>query len=104
MKQAPTPPSEPAEPQAHLGIEADARFEADARCTVVFCNLWGEGGMRHYSESLVMALAPAARVFYLRNYPSEVASEGFQADLNLNPFRPQNYRALLQIVCAVWRL
>ncbi len=43
---------------------------APAPGPVVLINLWAQSGMKHYSESLVHALAPAAEVFYLRNYES----------------------------------
>lgn len=43
---------------------------------VVFINLWAEGGMKHYSESLVHALAPATDVLYVRNYESCVPVSG----------------------------
>ena len=63
---------------------------------VVFINFWREGGMRHYSESIVHALRGAARVFYLRNYPSDVAEDGAVLDCDFHPLRPRNWLALLR--------
>ncbi|MES2571677.1 MAG: glycosyltransferase family 4 protein [Verrucomicrobiota bacterium] len=53
--------------------------------------------MKHYSESLVKALAPAAPLFFIRNYRVEEPGEGMLADLTLNPLRPGNYRELWRI-------
>ncbi len=63
---------------------------------VVFINFWREGGMRHYSESLVHAFGPV-RVFYVRNYPSAVAARGVQIDCDFHPLRPRNWSALLRV-------
>ena len=49
---------------------------------VVFINLWPQSGMKHYSESLVHALAPAADVFYVRNYESCVTVPSRLVKLN----------------------
>jgi glycosyltransferase involved in cell wall biosynthesis len=64
---------------------------------VVFINIWREGGMRHYSDSIVHALRGAARVFYLRNYPSDVAEDGAVLDCDFHPLRPRNWLALLRV-------
>ncbi len=52
------------------------------RATVVYINLWAGSGMKHYSESLVHALAPAAEVFYIRNYESRVPSDAWRVELD----------------------
>lgn len=64
---------------------------------VVFINLWREGGMRHYADSLVHALGDAVPVFYLRNYPSPVAPDGLVLDVDFHPLRPGNWWGLLRI-------
>ena len=71
---------------------------------VVFINLWGQGGMKHYSESLVNALAPATRLFYIRNYPGGQPVDGMIVDLTLNPFRLKNAWELFRITRALLRL
>lgn len=63
---------------------------------VVFINFWREGGMRHYSESLVNAFGPA-EIFYVRNYPSAVAANGEQLDCDFHPLRPRNWIALARV-------
>jgi len=55
---------------------------AHLRGPVVFINLWAQSGMKHYSESLMHALAPAAGIFYLRNYESRLEVPGRQVRLN----------------------
>ena len=64
---------------------------------IVFINFWREGGMRHYSESLVHALQPAARVCYLRNYEGETGAEGPVIELDFRPLRGRNWSALVRI-------
>jgi glycosyltransferase involved in cell wall biosynthesis len=64
---------------------------------IVFINFWREGGMRHYSESLVHALQPAARVCYLRNYEGETGAEGPVIDLDFHPLRTSNWAAMIRI-------
>jgi len=55
---------------------------ASLRGPVVFINLWAQSGMKHYSESLMHALAPAVEVFYLRNYESCLEVPGRQVRLH----------------------
>jgi glycosyltransferase involved in cell wall biosynthesis len=55
------------------------------RGPVVFINLWPQSGMKHYSESLVHALAPAAAVLYVRNYDSVLPVESLR--VRLDPLR-----------------
>ncbi|HYR58799.1 MAG TPA: glycosyltransferase family 4 protein [Chthoniobacteraceae bacterium] len=64
---------------------------------IVFINFWREGGMRHYSESLVHALQPAARVFYLRNYDGATGAEGAVLDLDFRPLRPRNWPGVARV-------
>ena len=64
---------------------------------IVFINFWREGGMRHYSESLVHALQPAARVCYLRNYEGETEAEGPVIDLDFHPLRGRNWVAVARL-------
>lgn len=71
---------------------------------VVFINFWREGGMRHYSDSIVHALHGAARIFYLRNYPSDVAEDGAVLDCDFHPLRPRNWLALLHAARLLLRL
>jgi glycosyltransferase involved in cell wall biosynthesis len=54
---------------------------------VLFINLWPSSGMKHYSESLVYALAPAVEVVYVRNYESCVNCEALR--VNLDPVKPR---------------
>jgi len=56
---------------------------------VVFINLWPQSGMKHYSESLVHALAPGAEVLYVRNYESGVPVEALR--VKLDPVRPGSW-------------
>ncbi len=64
---------------------------------IVFINFWREGGMRHYAESLVHALQPAAPVCYLRNYEGETAADGAVIDVDFHPLRPRNWIAVIKI-------
>jgi glycosyltransferase involved in cell wall biosynthesis len=64
---------------------------------IVFVNFWREGGMRHYAESVVHALQPAARVCYLRNYEGETGAEGPVIDLDFHPLRARNWAAIIRI-------
>jgi glycosyltransferase involved in cell wall biosynthesis len=70
---------------------------------VVFINFWSEGGMRHYSESLVHAFGPD-RIYYLRNYPSVVAENGAQLDCDFHPLRPRNWRAISRVATTLREL
>ncbi|MEA3210127.1 MAG: hypothetical protein QOE70_3184 [Chthoniobacter sp.] len=74
-------------------------FEAAARLNhpVVFINFWREGGMRHYSESVVHALGDSVPLFYLRNYSGETGAPGLVLDLDLNPLRPRNWATIVGI-------
>lgn len=67
-----------------------------ARGPVLYINLWPTSGMKHYSESLVHALAPAAEVIYVRNYESCVEGEGLR--VHLDPVRPGGLGDLWRIV------
>ncbi|MDR3400876.1 MAG: glycosyltransferase family 4 protein [Chthoniobacter sp.] len=49
---------------------------------VLFINLWPTSGMKHYSESLVHALAPGGQVIYVRNYESCVEGEALRVKLD----------------------
>lgn len=64
---------------------------------IVFINFWREGGMRHYSESLVHALQPAAPVVYLRNYPGNTGLEREVLDLDFHPLHLANWAGVLRI-------
>ena len=64
---------------------------------IVFINFWREGGMRHYAESLVHALQPAASVCYLRNYEGETGAGGAVIDLDFHPLRGRNWVAVTRI-------
>jgi len=64
---------------------------------IVFINFWRDGGMRHYAESVVHALQPAARVAYLRNYEGETGAEGPVIDLDFHPLRGRNWTAVIRI-------
>jgi glycosyltransferase involved in cell wall biosynthesis len=68
---------------------------------VVFINLWAEGGMKHYSESLVHALAPAAEVLYVRNYKSCVPVSGRLVELF--PTRLSGWMQLLDLAREILR-
>lgn len=62
---------------------------------VVFINLWPQSGMKHYSESLVHALAPAAPVLYVRNYESNVPVENLR--VRLDPVRLGGWADLFRV-------
>ncbi len=64
---------------------------------IVFINFWRDGGMRHYAESLVHALQPAAHVCYLRNYEGETGAGGAVIDLDFHPLRFGNWVAVTRI-------
>ena len=64
---------------------------------IVFINFWREGGMRHYAESVVHALQPAARICYLRNYAGATDADGPVIDLDFHPLRPRNWTALVRV-------
>lgn len=64
---------------------------------IVFVNFWREGGMRHYSESLVHALQPAARVCYLRNYPGDTGAAGPVLDLDIHPLQWRNWAGIAEV-------
>ena len=63
---------------------------------VLFINLWATSGMKHYSESLMYALAPAAEVIYVRNYESCVEGEALR--VRLDPVRLSALGDLWRIV------
>src|SRR4051812_34902858 len=71
----------------------------DSRPTrpIVFINFWRDGGMRHYSDSLVHALQPAVRVCYLRNYEGQTGAEGPVIDLDFHPLRCRNWFAVVRL-------
>jgi glycosyltransferase involved in cell wall biosynthesis len=71
---------------------------------IVFINFWREGGMRHYSESLVHALQPAARVCYLRNYEGETHAEGPVLDLDFHPLRAGNWSGVVRVARVIREL
>ncbi len=62
---------------------------------VVFINLWSQSGMKHYSDSLMHALAPAADIFYLRNYESRAQVPG--RELRLHPVRLGGFSDLFEV-------
>ena len=62
---------------------------------VIYLNLWAQGGMKHYSEALVHALAPGCRLFYIRNYESDQSVEGLR--VHLDPMRPRHLGDLWRI-------
>ncbi len=74
---------------------------APAPGPVVFINLWPQSGMKHYSESLVHALAPAAPVLYVRNYESCVPGESLP--VQLDPVRLGGWTDLLRLVREILR-
>ncbi len=75
------------------------RSPAAAPGPIVFINLWPESGMKHYSESLMHALAPAADVLYVRNYPSTLPVESLQVGLH-----PVRLQALGDLARLAWML
>lgn len=74
---------------------------APAPGPVVFINLWPQSGMKHYAESLVHALAPAAPVLYVRNYESSLPVEHLR--VQLDPVRLRGGLELLRIAREVFR-
>jgi len=74
---------------------------APAPGPVVFINLWPQSGMKHYSESLMHALAPAARVLYVRNYESTVPVESRR--VRLDPVRLTGLADLFALVREIIR-
>lgn len=66
------------------------------RGPVLYINLWPTSGMKHYSESLMHALAPVEEVIYVRNYESCVEGEALR--VHLDPVRPGGLRDLWRIV------
>lgn len=70
---------------------------------VVFINLWPEGGMKHYSESLMQALSAVTRIFYVRNYESVLDVPGLK--VSLHPSRPEvSWRDLPRLAMEIVRL
>jgi len=69
-----------------------------ARGLVLFINLWAQGGMKHYCESLMHALAPDAEILYVCNYESRVHVPTLRVELD--PVRPR-WRGLRQILGAI---
>lgn len=68
---------------------------------LLFINLWSQGGMKHYSESLVHALAPGGDLLYVRNYESGVPVEALR--VQLDPVRPGGWGDLWRIFRTVLR-
>ena len=68
---------------------------------MLFINLWPTSGMKHYSESLMHALAPAAEVIYVRNYESCVECEALR--VHLNPMRPWGLGDLWRIIRTIMK-
>src|SRR4051812_14752329 len=64
---------------------------------VVFINLWKEGGMRHYAESVVHALQPAVKVRYVRNYTGDTGAEGPLVNVDFHPLHVSNAPGVIQI-------
>lgn len=64
---------------------------------IVFINFWREGGMRHYSESLVHALGKDVPIHYLRSYEGETGAPGEVLNLDGQPLRPRNLPASLHL-------
>ncbi|HSI14688.1 MAG TPA: glycosyltransferase family 4 protein [Chthoniobacter sp.] len=64
--------------------------------SVLFINLWPTSGMKHYSESLMHALMPAAEVIYVRNYESCVKCEALR--VQLDPVRLAGFKDVWRIV------
>jgi glycosyltransferase involved in cell wall biosynthesis len=77
---------------------------APERARVLFINLWPQSGMKHYSESLVHALAPCRnlQLFYVRNYESDLPVESLR--VHLDPVRFGAWGDLLRLVRAILRL
>src|SRR5258708_39144264 len=72
-----------------------------ARSPVLFINLWPQSGMKHYSESLVHALAPAGELIYVRNYESGVKCAALR--VHLDPVRPGGLGDLWRIAGTILR-
>lgn len=70
--------------------------------SVIYINLWAQGGMKHYSEALVHALAPGCRLFYIRNYESDQPVEGLR--VHLDPMRPRHLGDLWRIARTILQL
>ena len=68
---------------------------------VLFINLWPQSGMKHYSESLVHALAPAVEVVYVCNYESPLPVEKLR--VNLDPVRLGGWTDLFRLVREIRR-
>jgi glycosyltransferase involved in cell wall biosynthesis len=68
---------------------------------VLFINLWPQSGMKHYSESLVHALAPVAEVIYVCNYESALPVEKLR--VNLDPVRPGGWTDLFRLFREILR-
>ena len=64
---------------------------------IVFVNLWRDGGMRHYAESLVHALQPAVPIRYVRNYQGDTGADGPVLDVDFHPLRARNWPGVLKI-------
>ncbi len=71
---------------------------------IVFINFWRDGGMRHYSESVVHALQPAAPLCYVRNYPGDTGAPGPVLDIDFHPLRPHNFPAVRQVAALLREL
>ena len=68
---------------------------------MLFINLWAASGMKHYSESLVHALAPGAEVLYVRNYESCVPVETLR--VQLEPARPRALGDLWRLIITIFQ-
>src|SRR5688500_5868188 len=71
------------------------------RGPIVFINLWPQSGMKHYSDSLVHALAPAAAVLYVRNYESSLPIDSLR--VHLNAVRLGGWGEMLRLVREILR-
>jgi glycosyltransferase involved in cell wall biosynthesis len=64
---------------------------------IVFINLWRDGGMRHYAESVVHALQPAAPLRYVRNYEGGTGAPGPIVEVDFHPLRARNLSGVREI-------
>ena len=74
----------------------DDHRPARERGPIVFINFWRDGGMRHYSESVVHALQPEP-VCYVRNYPGDTGADGPVLDIDFHPLRWRNAAAIRRV-------
>jgi len=71
---------------------------------VLFVNLWGTGGMKHYSDSLVQALHGGSPVVYACTHAPRPAAPLLPLDITLNPLRPRNWLELHRLRREIVRL